>query len=123
VRDYEEVLAIQPGAQGFRICYRVTRKNPPVRRDFLSNEAKGRRPLSDDPTYLDRWRGISVYDTKEWAREQARGLPAMGRFLAELWVPVDSPIRCEQTGRDPHHFTLWAASEVLMGMIRAVEPV
>jgi hypothetical protein len=103
-----------------RTFYRITRRNPPRSRDFWSNARKGRRPTSESPQFLRLWEGVSVYDSEEWAREQALGLPAMGGFIAALRIVCGDRIRCEQTGRDPHHFTLWGEPEILIGCIVSV---
>jgi len=48
-----------------------------------------------------------VYDSLTAARDVARKLPKLGRYIATLSVDDDGPIAVERTGRDPGHYTLW----------------
>jgi hypothetical protein len=51
---------MQQAPDDARTFYRITRTNPPMLSDFLTNVAKNRRPQRDDPETLRLWDGISV---------------------------------------------------------------
>jgi hypothetical protein len=62
--------------------------------DFKSYAALGRRPRQTDPEFLERWRGVSVYDTYRQARKNARAVNwRIGTYIAELHIPDDADIR------------------------------
>src|SRR2546423_403430 len=66
----------------FRIC----RKNPPTRRDFMSHEQRGwtlKAPLTDERKRA--WNGVSVFTSLAAARRRSRGL---GDYIAELEIPA-----------------------------------
>jgi hypothetical protein len=108
-----------------RRFYRVTRSNPPSPRDFFSNVTKRRRPPAYDQETLRLWAGISMFDTLERAQERARHLPVMGAFIAEVQIPDNGPVYFEQTGTDPHHYTIWGDPMVLLDaviMVILVDP-
>lgn len=44
----------------------------------------------------------------------------MGSYIAEVQIPVLGPIYFEQTGADPHHFTLWGDPVDLLARVTAV---
>lgn len=59
---------------GPRIFYRLVTADPPTLDDFRSYDALGKQPLRskrDDPDFLRRWKGLSVYDTYKAARDLA----------------------------------------------------
>jgi hypothetical protein len=91
--------------------------------DFLSNVAKHRRPQRDDPETLRLWAGIAVFDTEADARRQAHRIPAIGSFIVAVRIPGHGTVHYEQTGNDPHHYTLWAAPSYLLECVTAVVPV
>jgi hypothetical protein len=66
---------------------------------------------------------LSVFDSLDEARIRARNLPAMGAWIAEVQITVGGPIYFEQTGRDPHHYTLWGDPSMLFNRVTMVEPV
>lgn len=87
----------------------------------MSYEALGirpRQPLSTEEQRL--WRGISVYSNRERARWRAASLTPPRGFLAVLELEGDEAITWEQTGRDPHHVTVWGDPEALLGCVRRV---
>ena len=51
-----------------RTFYRLVKSDPPTPADFLSHYARGWEPRKKDPVTLDRWRGVSVYETEEQAK-------------------------------------------------------
>jgi hypothetical protein len=64
--------------------------------------------------------GISLFDTLERARKQARRKPWMGNaFIAEMAIPTDH-VRIEKTA-GPGHYTAWGNSNGMLGYVRRVE--
>lgn len=106
-----------------RTFYRVIRRRVPGRIDFTSNTAKGRQPPRTDPETLQLWDGVSVYDDLATARERARALPGMGRFLAAVLIEPGAPLRVAKTLRDPHHYTVWGEPGALVARVVSVVPV
>jgi len=100
-----------------QIFYRIVAHDPPVREDFHSQQALGRRPRHLTERALRLWDGLSVYETEEQASQLAKDSPQLGRYIAELRVPEGSSVRWElNTGRHGH-CTLWAEPEILLGSI------
>jgi hypothetical protein len=60
---------------------------------------------------------VSVFETLSQARKQAREYPRLGKFIAELVVPIDAPVVCERTTRTEGHWTLWASAGDLVGRV------
>jgi len=106
------------------VLYRIVKANPPSVRDFWSQVAKQRSPMRPLPPHLERlWDGISVYDSEERARTQARRHPRLGRFIAALLIPERSSLRWEQTTNDPEHFTIWGDPTDILACLALVGPV
>jgi len=107
-----------------RAFYRIVISDPPTLMDFASNAAKGRILRNPTSELLDSWSGISVWETEEQARRQARTLARRGRnlgnFIAEL--SIEESVRHEQTFR-PGHYTLWDKPPVLLSSVVRVVPV
>src|SRR6266540_3057332 len=90
-----------------RVFYRVVRTDPPTLWDCTSNEERGRRPRRQlDAAGRRLWRGLSIFDTAEGARQAARTTPGLGSFIARLEIPPGALLEIERTGRAGHH-TLW----------------
>jgi hypothetical protein len=110
-----------------RTLYRIVKRNPPSRRDFLANQARrGDFPFHLPPLLRRLWDGISVHDTAANARRQAVETPWLGSFIAELRLPEPPPagIRWERTVRNNEgHHTLWGDPETLLGYVTGVVPV
>ena len=100
----------------------MVKTNPPTEADFLSHQARGIVPRSNDPETLRLHAGISVMDSEEGARALARRYPRMGRFIARLDIPDDNPFVYEKTGA-AGHYTLWGLPLVLRAYVAAVTPV
>jgi hypothetical protein len=67
---------------------------------------------------------VSAYDTLEQARITANVFPRLGRYIAELRVPHDGPIRFERwPDSDEGHFTLWGAPDDFLPLVVNVVPV
>lgn len=103
-----------------RTFFRIVATNPPTRHDFMSHQALGRPLLV--PARARQWQGVSVYGTAHQARKKARQYPTLGRYIAELRVLDDAPVRAERTGSANHH-TLWATPETLLACVVATTPV
>lgn len=90
----------------------------------MSHQALGispSRPLSRRGR--DRWRGLSVHDTRNAAMMKGNDSPWLGRYVAELGVPAEVTVCVEQTGRDPTHYTFWAEPADLLSWVLSVAPV
>ena len=101
-----------------RTFYRLVESDPPTLRDFTSQEALGvspRRRLSDQER--DRWRGVSHCDSRAAAHKRGSQSPWLGQYVAEVHVPLGLGVRLTQTGREPSHWTLWAAPADLLSWV------
>ena len=103
--------------------YRVVKTNPPTERDFLSHLALDRRIRSPTPEILRDAAGVSVTLTTEGARSLVADFPQMGSFIASVEVEEGGPIRYEQTGQYPEHYTLWGEPADLLARVRSVVAV
>ena len=104
-----------------RVVFRLVLTNPASRDDFTSNAARGKAPARPDPEVLRLWDGLSVWATEAQARRQARGLPFLGSYIAEMDIPTN--VRCERTRRTPGHYTIWGNPAVLLACVVRVVPV
>lgn len=103
--------------------FRVIESNPATHWDLLSSARRGRKLRQRTPE-LDRlFAGLSVFETKEQACQQARTYPKLGRYVAEIDIPLDAPVECERTTRTAGHWTIWASPGYLLGRIVTVSPV
>jgi hypothetical protein len=108
---------------GMPTFHRVVKSNPPSERDFLSMRALGRRLRNPTPENLYIYDGVSVTRTADGARSLVGDFPQMGRFIAVLEIEDDGPIRVEQTGTYPEHYTLWGSAEDLLARVTSVMSV
>lgn len=102
--------------------YRVAKRNPPTREDFLSYAELG-IVSEDDPPEARRLKdGISVNATLRQARNRARGVTSLRdhEFIAELRIPDGSSITFERTGAARGHFTLWGSPDDLLACVVSV---
>jgi hypothetical protein len=111
----------EPTARSRRF-FRIVLTDPPTAWDFMSGAARGFPPPNDDPNTLRLWEGVSLYDQRRYARYRATERPRLGRFIAEVHIPVDAPIRIERTGRSHGHYTAWGDPEILLGYVTEVRP-
>ena len=91
--------------------YRIIKSNRSTLWDFQSAQERGqqfRRPL--DPETLRISFGISVYDSLEAARANARLRPYLGTHIVPIEIEEGGPIRAEQTTRKRHHHTLFGSA-------------
>lgn len=94
--------------------YRIIKTEASMLWDFQSAQERGqqfRRPL--DPESLRISFGISVYDSLDAARENARLRPYLGTHIVPIVVNDSDPVRAEQTTRKRHHYTLFGRAEDL----------
>jgi hypothetical protein len=104
--------------------YRAVKTEQPTRDDFLSSQAKGRPPINNDPDVLRTHDGISMFTPLEIARERARRFRRIGRFLAEMMIPDNSPsIRYQRTFASEGHYTVWGDPDELLALVVSVVPV
>jgi hypothetical protein len=105
-----------------RTFWRIVRTDPPTERDFMSNDALGRRPRDRDPETLRLWSGISVHATAREARRTAAAFPMLGSFVARVRVRDDDPILVEKT-LGPGHYTLWGDASLFLTRVEIVLPL
>lgn len=97
-----------------RAFYRIVRANPPTVADFATDEDQGKAAY-DEPDEIRRLRsGRSVYATEAQAWRRLRGAPLLGRYIAELELHDDDPVRWERTLSSPGHHTLWGDAALLL---------
>lgn len=100
--------------------YRIIRTDSPTVDDMRSYAELGIPLRRDDPASRRRARGISLFDSLEQARRQARGKPWLGdAFIATLEMPADR-FRIERTG-GRGHYTLWGEPHAILSHVRRVE--
>ena len=100
-----------------RTFYRIVR-NPVVSEDDFKSAKDLGKPLRK-PSFARQWaEGVSVSDTLEHAVAQARLYRfGLGRFVVAVRLPSASGVEVEQTGNDPHHFTLYGTPSQLLGFV------
>lgn len=89
-----------------RTFFRIVRTNPPTREDFKSHEELGRPLANPTPERLELWRSVSVFATEAQARSNAQEWPMIGKYIVELRIADNGPIRWKRTGRKPGHYSL-----------------
>ena len=100
-----------------RDFYRLLTANPPPLDDFRSYAALGKQApahLRDDPYFMHRWNGLSVYDTYREARRLAQARRwKRWQYIAVLSIPDDAPIIYE--GPEDHgHWNLFGADPTFL---------
>lgn len=105
-----------PRVVAARTFYRIIRGNVPTVDDFKSAKELG-KPLRD-VTLRRQWaEGLSVYDNLDHAKRRTRYYRFLiGRHVVALQIDGDTGIEVEQTGADPHHFTIYGAAEDLLAL-------
>ena len=79
--------------------------------------------MGRSPEQMGQWDGLSVFATEDQARRQARALPRLGRFVAEIDIG-DGSFRVERTNPgNPGHHTLWGNAERVVQRVVRVTPV
>lgn len=106
-----------------RIFYRLVTADPPTLIDFLSKEARG-EPLRIQTVENRRlWQGVSVYATESQAQRKGRASPGLGRFVAQVELPDDSPVHSERTTTSSGHHTLWGDPAIMLDCVTRVVAV
>ncbi len=100
------------------VYYRVVKTDPPTRDDFLSDEAKGRRPRPAQVRNPLLYRGISVFETVAAIEAVRERVPLLGH-VAELAIPEGAPVGDHKTG-GPGHWTLVGDPDVLLGCVTRI---
>jgi hypothetical protein len=98
--------------------------NPPLE-DFRSLLGEGQLPQygRENPETYRRAAGVSCYETADQARDLARRVPRLGRFIARVFIPDDGcAIEVARTGRGGH-CTVWASPAYFRSHIVSIEPV
>lgn len=104
------------------ILYRVVLTNPPTIDDMRSYAELGIQLRRDKPESRRRASGISLFDSPERARKQARRKPWMGNaFITEMAIPAHG-VRIEKTAGSGH-YTAWGDAGATLGFVRRVERV
>ena len=102
--------------------FRIIKNDQATLWDFQSAQERGqqfRRPLDEETLRISF--GISVHDSLEAARANARLRPYLGTHIVPIDVAEGSAIRAEQTTRKRHHYTLFGPATVLFK--QAGEPI
>jgi hypothetical protein len=94
--------------------YRFVNGEIPTANDFKSQGALGKKMrFAGDQRAWDF--GISVYDAFDAACAVAVEIRyGPGSYLAMLSLPSDHGLEVVQTGRNQHHYTIYADAEVLL---------
>ena len=99
-----------------RTLFRIVSAAKPTVDDFRPSGRVAPNQKEDTQRLRD---GVSMLKTLAQARRRARAL-AMGDYIAEVELPMT--IRAERTLSRGHH-TVWAAPDVLLGLVTRVYPV
>ena len=87
---------------------RIVHTDPPTVRDFLSQKVLGIPLKHETAKGLRLWDGLSIYRTREQALTRAHQTPRLGRFIAELAVPLDDDHITVELDNGRHgHCTIW----------------
>lgn len=100
-----------------RTFYRIVRNAAVLEDDFKPAKALG-KPLRE-ASWMRQWaEGVSVSDTFEHAVEQARLYHyRLGHFVVAVQLPAEADVEVEQTGNDPHHYTVYGSPSQLLGFV------
>jgi hypothetical protein len=89
--------------------------------DFLSSAALGKQPPRTDPEFLHAWAGLSVFDTYQQARANARRWRwRLGEYIAEIVIPEDAAVTCEGPDKAGHWNLYDLPAERLLGWVSRV---
>ena len=104
------------------VFYRIVRTDPPSIDDMRSYLELGVALRRDDPESRRLASGISLFDSLERARQQARRKPWLGNaFIAEMEITVGRFL-IEQTAGSGH-YTAWGNPGDMLEYVRRVERV
>lgn len=62
-----------------------------------------------------------MYRTREQAAMLAGRSPGLGRFVAELVIPLDGEFKLELDNGSDGHCTVWGAPEALRSLVTTVQ--
>lgn len=99
------------------VYFRFVRGRVATLDDFRSQGALGRklRSRGDERAFHE---GISVYDDFDQACEVAASIQyRRGSYLVTLSIPAELGIEVIQTGRNAHHFTIYADAVRLLALV------
>ena len=99
-----------------RTFYRIVRHPVASEEDFKPAKALD-EPLRD-ARFRRQWaEGVSVHDTFAYAAAQARLYRyKLGRYVVAVRLPSDASAEVEQSGSDPHHYTLCGTPPGLLAL-------
>jgi hypothetical protein len=106
-----------------RVFSRLVRSDPARFVDVLSKAALGEPLREDTPENRRLWQGISVYATEAQARRKGRASPMLGRFIARIELPDDSPVLSERTTTSSGHHTLWGDPWIILAAIMEISEI
>lgn len=99
-----------------RTFYRFVQRDPPTRRDFMSNKAKGRDPVGPEIQDPEIHASISVWVTIDAALDIARRRRPPRGFIARVDIPDGSSVTGRQTF-GPFHVSPWGDPIVLLNCV------
>ncbi|HET7603710.1 MAG TPA: hypothetical protein VFK36_11880 [Gemmatimonadales bacterium] len=99
--------------------FRFVHGESPRLEDFMPQGALGKAMrIPGDQRAWDH--GVSVYDDFEAAcAVAARIRYGPGSYIAAISLPEGHGLEVVQTGRDEHHYTIYAEADVLLGYVNA----
>ena len=101
------------GERLVKTFYRVTKKNPPSDKDYVTpQERRGDPPESLSDEEKESWSAFSAYDTEDGARKQALQVPGIGKYIFRYEIPEGCGITWKQT-LGPGHYDLRGDKDVL----------
>lgn len=104
--------------EAVRVFYRLVMSNPPESIDFLSQADRREPPPRDDPEFLRRWAGLSVFDSLAAIRRLGEATRwRRGAYIAELHIPEDAAIQYEGPDRKGHWLLYGADPLFLLGCV------
>jgi hypothetical protein len=99
-----------------RVFYRIIQGPVPTLKDFLPYKELG-KPLRFESMEREWAESISVYDDLDSAIEQAKRLRLLRFCLAKVVIPDSEIIEVAQTGRHPHHFSIYAPAWQVLRLV------
>jgi hypothetical protein len=103
--------------------YRFVRGTTAKITDFIPQGVQGKAMrYPGDAVAVRAWHeGISVYDEFESACEVAARIRFQaGRFIATIVLPPGHAVEIVQTGRNRHHYTIFADAETLLEYVEGL---
>ena len=99
--------------------YRIVQGRPAIRWDFMSNQARGQRPMGPERADPDLYGGLSLWDTPTACWGIIGRFPHTGTAVAEVVIPDGAPVRIAKT-RGPGHYTVWGDPDLLLGCVARI---